>query len=312
MEKGNQTVVNEFILSGLTNIPDLQVPLFWVFLLIYVITLIGNGGMILLITIDSRLHTPMYFFLKSLSFCDLCYSTLIAPKMLQNFLAERKVISWPACAVQMYLNGALSDTECLLLAVMAYDRYMAICNPLLYRATMSRRFCNQLVAGVCAVGLVESMIVTCLTFRLSFCRSNVINHFFCDMAPLLVLACSDTHINENLVMISTCFIVLCSVVTILLSYACSISAILQIHSVEGRRKAFSTCASHLTLVVMFYGTFLFMYLRPISTYSMDTDKMASILYTLVITMLNPFIYSLRNREVKDALKKAMKKLLSTS
>ncbi|CAM4571133.1 unnamed protein product, partial [Caretta caretta] len=193
---GNHSEATEFILSGLTDRPELQAPLFVVFLLIYGISLVGNGGMILLITIDPRLHTPMYFFLRNLSFCDLCLSLIISPKMLLNFLAERKSISYTACAVQMYLSFVFGDVECLLLAVMAYDRYVAICNPLLYTVSMSRQLCKQLVAGVYAVGVVDSMIYTCCTFRLSFCSSNIINHFFCDVLPLLALSCSDTHINE--------------------------------------------------------------------------------------------------------------------
>ncbi|CAM5148118.1 unnamed protein product, partial [Natator depressus] len=193
---GNHSEVTEFILSGLTDRPELQVPLFGVFVLIYGITLLGNGGMILLIRIDPRLHTPMYFFLRNLSFCDLFVSLIISPKMLLNFLAKRKSISYTACAVQMYLSILLADVECLLLAVMAYDRYVAICNPLLYTVTMSRQLCKQLVAGVYAVGVVDSMIHTCCTFQLSFCSSNIINHFFCDILPLLALSCSDTRINE--------------------------------------------------------------------------------------------------------------------
>ncbi|CAM5148274.1 unnamed protein product, partial [Natator depressus] len=196
MEEGNHSEVTEFILSGLTDRPELQVPLFGVFLLICGITLLGNGGMILLITIDPRLHTPMYFFLSNLSFCDLCVSLIISPKMLLNFFAERKSISYTACAVQMYLSIVFGDVECLLLAVMAFDRYVAICNPLFYTVTISRQICKQLVAGVYAVGLVDSIIYTCFTFRLSFCSSNIINHFFCDDPALLVLSCSDTHINE--------------------------------------------------------------------------------------------------------------------
>ncbi|CAM5119404.1 unnamed protein product, partial [Eretmochelys imbricata] len=196
MEEGNHSEATEFILSGLTDRLELQVPLFMMFLLIYGITLMGNGGMILLITIDPRLHTPMYFFLRNLSFCDLFYSSTISPKMLLNFFAERKSISYTACAVQMYLFVSFADIECLLLAVMAYDRYMAICNPLLYTVSMSRQLCKQLVAGVYAVGVVDSMIHTFCTFRLSFCSSNIISHFFCDIPPLLALSCSDTHINE--------------------------------------------------------------------------------------------------------------------
>nr|XP_048691173.1 olfactory receptor 1020-like [Caretta caretta] len=312
MEEGNHSEVTEFILSGLTDRPELQVPLFVVFLLIYGITLLGNGGMILLISIDPRLHTPMYFFLSNLSFCDLCISLIISPKMLLNLLAKRKSISYTTCSVQMYLSIVFSDVECLLLAVMAYDRYVAICNPLLYTVTMSRHLCKQLVAGVYAVGVVDSMIHTCCTFRLSFCSSNIINHFFCDTPPLLALSCSDTRINEIVTFAFMSCITVSSFVTVLLSYVCIISTILQIRSAEGRHKAFSTCSFHLTAVVLFFGTFLFMYLRPTSSYSMDRDKVTSVFYTLVIPMLNPFIYSLRNTEVKDALRNSMKKLLTNS
>ncbi|EMP39379.1 Olfactory receptor 5W2, partial [Chelonia mydas] len=309
MEEGNHSEVTEFILSGLTDRPDLQVPLFIVFLLIYGITLLGNGGMILLITVDPQLHTPMYFFLSNLSFCDLCISSIISPKMLRNFLAETKSISYTACAVEMHLSIIFADVECLLLAVMAYDRYVAICNPLLYTVTMSRQLCKQLVAGVYAVGVVDSMIYMCCTFRLSFCSSNSIKHVFCDVLPLLALSCSDTRINEIVVFAFMSCITVSSFVTVLLSYVYIISTILQICSAEGRRKAFSTCSFHLTAVVLFFGTFLFMYLRPTSSYSMDIDKVTSVFYTLVIPILNPLIYSLRNTEVKDALRKAMNKLL---
>ncbi|XP_074852217.1 olfactory receptor 5AR1-like [Carettochelys insculpta] len=310
MEEGNHSVVNEFVLSGLTDRMELHVPLFGLFLLIYVITIVWNGGMVLLIMTDLRLHTPMYFFLSKLSFCDLCYSTIIAPKMLQDFLAEKKTISYIACYVQMYFVIFFQDFECLLLAVMAYDRYVAICNPLGYMVTMSRQRCNQLVAGVYAVGLVDSTINICFSLQLSFCSSNVINHFFCDTPPLLALSCSDTHINEIVTFASICYTVVISVMTILISYVFIVFAILQIRSSKGRRKAFSTCTCHLTAVVMFHGTLLFMYLRPTSSYSMDTDKITSVFYTLVIPVLNPLIYSLRNREVKDALRKTINKLLS--
>ncbi|XP_074810404.1 olfactory receptor 5AR1-like [Natator depressus] len=312
MEKENHSDVTEFILSGLTDRPELQVPLFVVFLLIYVITLVGNGGMILIITTDPQLHTPMYFFLRNLSFCDLCISLIISPKMLLNFLAERKSISYTSCAVQMSLSIVFADVECLLLAVMAYDRYVAICNPLLYTVTMSRQLCNQLVVGVYSVGIVDSMIYTCCTFRLSFCSSNIINHFFCDIPPLLALSCSDTHINEIMMFAFTMCFTVSIFVTILLSYVYIASTILQIRSAEGRRKAFSTCSFHLTSVVLFYGTQLFMYLRPTSSFSMDTDKIVSVFYTLVIPMLNPLIYSLRNTEVKDSVRRAMNKLLTNS
>ncbi|XP_065447295.1 olfactory receptor 5AR1-like isoform X2 [Chrysemys picta bellii] len=312
MEEGNHSEATEFILSGLTDRPELQVPLFVVFLLIYGITLVGNGGMILLIMINPRLHTPMYFFLSNLSFCDLCFSSIISPKMLLNFLAERKSISYTACAVQMSLSIAFADVECLLLAVMAYDRYVAICNPLLYTVTMSRELCKKLVAGVYAVGVVDSMINTYFILQVSFCSSNIINHFFCDIPPLLALSCSDTQINEIVMFSFACCVILSSFVTVLLSYVYITSTILQIRSAESRSKAFSTCTFHLTAVVLFFGTLLFMYLRPTSSYSMDTDKVASVFYTLVIPMLNPLIYSLRNTEVKDALRKAMNKLITNS
>ncbi|XP_074852207.1 olfactory receptor 5AR1-like [Carettochelys insculpta] len=312
MEKGNYSVVTEFIFSGLTDCPELQVILFVLFLLIYVITLVGNGGMIFLIRTDPCLHTPMYFFLRNLSFCDLCYASVIAPNLLLNFLAKKKNISYTACAVQMYFFVSFADIECLLLAAMAYDRYVAICNPLLYRVTMSRQRCNQLLAGVSAVGLVDSIIQTCFTFRLSFCHSNVINHFFCDIPQLLALSCSDTHINEIVMFALIGCILVSSFLIILFSYVYIISTILQIHSTKGRRKAFSTCVCHLTAVVMFHGTQLFVYLRPTASYSPTTDKITSVFYTLVIPMLNPIIYSLRNKEVKNALWKARNKLLSIS
>ncbi|KAM9147507.1 olfactory receptor 8U3-like [Pangshura tecta] len=312
MEKRNHSEVTEFILSGLTDRPELQVPLFGVFLVIYGITLVGNGGMILLIMIDPRLQTPMYFFLSNLSFCDLCLSSIISPKMLLNFLAERKSISYTACAVQLYLFVSFADVECLLLAVMAYDRYVAICNPLLYTVTMSRQLCKQLVAGVYAVGVVDSVIHTFFTLQLSFCSSNSISHFFCDIPQLLVLSCSDIHINEIVMFAFIGCIVVSSFVIVLLSYVYIISTILRIRSAKDRRKAFSTCSFHLITVVLFYGIQLFMYLRPTSSYSMDTDKVASVFYTVVIPMLNPLIYSLRNTEVKDALRRAMNKLLNNS
>ncbi|XP_024077823.2 olfactory receptor-like protein OLF1 [Terrapene carolina triunguis] len=310
MERGNHSEATEFILSGLTDRPELQVPLFGVFLLIYGITLVGNGGIILLIMSDPQLQTPMYFFLSILSFCDLFFSSTISPKMLLNFLAERKSISKTACAVQMSLSIAFADAESLLLALMAYDRYVAICKPLLYTVTMSRQLCKQLVAGAFAVGIVDSMIYTCFIFRLSFCSSNIINHFFCDIPPLLALSCSDTRINEIVMFIFTCCFTVGTFVTVILSYVYIISTILQIHSAKGRHKAFSTCSFHLAVVVLFYGTQFFIYLCPTSSYSIERDRVASVFYTLVIPMLNPLIYSLRNTEVKDALRRAMNKLLT--
>ncbi|XP_075815508.1 olfactory receptor-like protein OLF2 [Microtus pennsylvanicus] len=305
MTLANVTVFTEFIFLGLSSRQDVQLALFVFFFLVYGLTVIANLGMILLIKLDPKLHTPMYYFLSNLSFCDVCYSSTVSPKMLADFLSEQKRITYNLCAVQMYFFGAFADVECLMLAVMAYDRYVAICNPLLYTIAMSKKVCIQLVTVAYVVGLVDSAIHTCCTFRLSFCNSNIINHFFCDIPPLLALSCSDTSINEIVMFTFIGCVVGCSIVTVLLSYCYIIATICRMNSAEGRQKAFSTCASHLTAVAIFHGTLLFMYFRPSSSYSMDTDKMASVFYTVVIPMLNPLIYSLRNKDVKGALRKAM-------
>ncbi|XP_075404343.1 olfactory receptor 5G9-like [Tenrec ecaudatus] len=305
MAAENHTLFTEFIFLGVSARKDVQQGLFVLFLLVYGITVIANLGMILLIKVDPRLHTPMYYFLSSLSFCDVCYSSTVSPKMLADFLSEPKRIPYNMCAIQMYFFGAFADVECLLLAVMAYDRYVAICNPLLYTVAMSGGVCTRLVAGAYTIGLVDSAIHTCCTFRLSFCKSNVINHFFCDFLPLLALSCSDISINEIVMFTFSTCILGCSILSVLLSYSYIITTILRMNSSEGRRKTFSTCASHLTAVAIFHGTLLFMYLRPSSSYSMDTDKMVSVFYTVVIPMLNPLIYSLRNKDVMGALKKIM-------
>nr|XP_036866970.1 olfactory receptor-like protein OLF2 [Manis javanica] len=299
----NCTGVTDFIFRGLSGRQDVQEGLFVFFLLVYGITVVANLGMILLVKVDPRLHSPMYYFLSNLSFCDVSYSSTVSPKMLADFLSEQKRIPYNLCAIQMYFFGAFADVECLLLAVMAYDRYAAICNPLLYTVAMPRTLRMQLVAIAYIMGLVDSAIYTCCTFRLSFCNSNVINHFFCDATPLLALSCSDTSINE-IVMVTFLGCVLgLSIMTVLLSYSYILTTILRMKSAAGRRKAFSTCASHLPAVAIFHGTLLFMYFRPSSSYSMDTDKVASVFYTVVIPMLNPLIYSLRNKDVKGALKK---------
>jgi olfactory receptor len=306
----NYTDFTDFVFSGLPERQDVQQGLFVVFLLVYGTILIANLGMILLIYMDTRLHIPMYYFLSNLSFCDVCYSSTVSPKMLADFLSEQKRIPYNLCAIQMYFFGAYADVECLMLAVMTYDRYMATYSPLLYTIAMSQRICTQLVAAVYAVGLVDSAIHTCFTFQLPFCKSNVINHFFCDIPPLLALSCSDTSNNEIVMFTFIGCVVGVSIVTVLLSYSCILATIFKMNSAEGRYKAFSTCASHLTVVAIFHGTLLFMYFRPSSSYSMDTDKMASVFYTVVIPMLNPLIYSLRNKDVKGALKKAINKFCS--
>ncbi|XP_058383298.1 olfactory receptor 5AP2-like [Diceros bicornis minor] len=307
----NCTVFTDFMLLGLSDRQEVQQGLFVLFLLVYGLTVIANLGMILLIKMEPRLHTPMYYFLSNLSFCDVGYSSTVTPKMLTDFLSEQKRIPFNLCAIQQYFSGAFANMECLMLAVMAYDRYVAICNPLLYTIAMSRRVCTQLVAIVYIEGLVDSVIHTCCTFQLSFCNSNILNHFFCDIPPLLALSTSDTTINEIVLLAFGSCVLGCSIITVLLSYSYIITTILRMNSAEGRRRAFSTCTSHLTTVAIFHGTLLFTYLRPSSSYSMDTDKMASVFYTVIIPMLNPLIYSLRNNDVKSALKKAIGTKLSS-
>ncbi|XP_070282401.1 olfactory receptor 5L2-like [Myotis yumanensis] len=306
MGEGNCTTVTEFILLGLSDVPELRVFLSLLFLLIYGVTVLGNLGMIALIQVSSGLHTPMYFFLSHLSFVDFCYSTIIVPKMLFNMLTKDKTISFLGCMVQFYLFCVYGITEVFLLAVMAYDRFVAICNPLLYMVTMSRTLCVELVSCCYLGGTVCSLIHLCLALEIPSFRSNVINHFFCDLPPLLSLACSDVFMNELLLYIVATFNEIITIVIILTSYLFILITILRMHSAEGRRKAFSTCASHLTAIVVLQGAILFSYCRPSSGNSVDTDKVASVFYTVVIPMLNPLIYSLRNKDVKEALKKVLR------
>ncbi|XP_028370748.1 olfactory receptor 1044-like [Phyllostomus discolor] len=304
MARDNRTTVTEFVLMGFTDRPELQLPLLVVFLLIYLITLLGNLGMILLIKVDSRLHTPMYYFLRHLAFIDICYSSSIGPKMLQNLLVKKKTISFLGCFAQLYFSSAFATTECFLLATMAYDHYIAICNPLIYSAIMTQWVCKELVVGVYTYGFLNSVMQTILTFQLSFCDSNVIHHFYCADPPLLALSCSDTRNKEKQLLIFSTVNLTGSLLTVLISYICILSSIIKIQSSEGKCKAFSTCASHLTVVTIFCGTLLFMYLRqPKARNSWKYNKVVSVFYSLVIPMLNPLIYSLRNTEVKDSLKK---------
>ncbi|XP_030077215.1 olfactory receptor 1020-like isoform X1 [Microcaecilia unicolor] len=300
MEGRNQTSMTEFIFLGLTRDPKLQIPLFVLFLLIYIITLLGNIGIILVTRLDARLQTPMYFFLFHLSFVDICYSSVITPKTLQTLLTEQKIISFLGCALQMYFFACFATTEAFLLAVMAYDRYVAICNPLLYPVIMSRRLCIQMLSAAYLGGFCNSVVQTVCIFHLSFCRSNVINHYFCDAPPLLLLTCSDPFICELALFIFVGFNCTSTFLAILISYTYILSNILRIRSAEGRYKAFNTCASHFTAVLIFYGTVFFMYLRPTSSYSMEQDRVVSVFYAVLIPMLNPLIYSLRNKEVKDS------------
>ncbi|XP_066216567.1 olfactory receptor 5J3-like [Saccopteryx leptura] len=301
----NFTLLTEFILVGLTERAELKVFLFMLFLLIYIISLVGNLGMLFLIQVTPKLQTPMYHFLSCLSFVDACYSSVFAPKMLLNFFVEQETISFPACIVQYFLFVSLLTTEGFLLAVMAYDRYMAIVNPLLYTVAMTKTVCVALVIGSCIGGLINSLTHTIGLMKLSFCGPNVISHFFCDLPPLLKLSCSDTSMNELLLLIFSGVIAIITFLTVMISYVFIVAAILKIRSAAGRRKAFSTCASHLTAVTLFYGSISFSYIQPSSQYSLEQEKVVSVLYTLVIPMLNPLIYSLRNKEVKEAVKRAI-------
>ncbi|XP_066110030.1 olfactory receptor 5F1-like [Saccopteryx bilineata] len=301
MTRTNYTLVTEFILLGLADTLELQISLFLLFFVIYTLTLWGNVGMILLIRTDSRLHTPMYFFLANLSFVDICCSSNVTPKMLVDLLSEKKTISFAGCFLQMYFFIALATTECLLFGLMAYDRYVAICSPLLYPLVMSRTVCLKMAAGVFTAGLLNSMVHTSYVSSLPFCGSNVIHHFFCDTPPILRLSCSDTHVNESIFSTFPGVNIVGTLVVILTSYAYILFSIFRMHSEEGRHKAFSTCASHLTAIILFYSTAIYTYLRPSSSYSLSQDKVASVFYTVVIPMLNPLIYSLRNKDVKKAL-----------
>uniref|UniRef100_A0A452G762 Olfactory receptor n=1 Tax=Capra hircus TaxID=9925 RepID=A0A452G762_CAPHI len=307
MDPGNHSSVTEFILTGLTGQPQLQLPLFFLFLGIYVVTVVGNLGMITLIGLSSHLHTPMYYFLINLSFIDLCQSTVITPKMLVNFVAEKNIISYPECMTQLYFFIIFAIAESHMLAAMAYDRYVAICNPLLYNITTSYHICFFLTVGVYILGIIGSTIHTGFMLRLFFCKTNIVNHYFCDLFPLLEVSCSSIYVNELLVifLIFSAFNILIPVLTILASYIFILSSILQIHSTEGRSKAFSTCSSHISAVAVFYGSVAFMYLQPSSVSSMDQGKVSSVFYTCIVPMLNPLIYSLRNKDVKFALKRIL-------
>ncbi|XP_011908598.1 PREDICTED: olfactory receptor 8G2 [Cercocebus atys] len=305
MDPGNHSSVTEFILAGISEQPELQLPLFLLFLGIYVVTVVGNLGMITLIGLSSNLHTPMYYFLSGLSFIDLCHSTVITPKMLVNFVTEKNIISHPECMAQLYFFSVFAIAECHMLAVMAYDRYVAICSPLLYSVIMSYHLCFRLTVGVYILGILGSTIHTGFMLRLFLCKTNVINHYFCDLFPLLELSCSSTYINELLVLVLSALNILMPALTILASYVFIIASILRIRSTEGRSKAFSTCSSHISVVAIFFGSAAFMYLQPSSVSSMDQGKVSSVFYTTIVPMLNPLIYSLRNKDVKVSMKKIL-------
>ncbi|XP_058379669.1 olfactory receptor 13C7-like [Diceros bicornis minor] len=300
--------VVEFILGGLSAHPKLEKTFFVLILLMYLVILLGNGILILVTTVDSRLHTPMYFFLGNLSFLDICYTTSSVPLILNSFLTPRKTISFSACTVQMFLSFAMGATECVLLSIMAFDRYVAICNPLRYPVVMNKTVYVAMAASSWAAGITNSVVQTSQAMRLPFCRDNIINHFTCEILAVLKLACADISINVVSMVVANMFFLAIPVLFIFVSYVFIIATILWIPSAEGRKKAYSTCSAHLTVVVIFYGTILFMYGKPKSKDLLGadkqdlSDKLISLFYGVVTPMLNPIIYSLRNKDVKATVK----------
>ncbi|XP_032751816.1 olfactory receptor 507 [Rattus rattus] len=307
LEDGNHTAVTEFILLGLTDDPVLRVILFTIILCIYLVTVSGNLSTILLIRVSSQLHHPMYFFLSHLASVDIGISSSVTPNMLINFLLDRNTISYLGCAIQLGSAAFFGSTESFLLAAMAYDRFMAICNPLLYSTKMSTQVCIQLLVGSYVGGFLNASSFTLSYFSFLFCGPNKVNHFFCDFSPLVELSCSDNDVLLILDSFSAGSIIVVTVLVIAISYTYILITILKMHSTEGRHKAFSTCTSHLTAVAVFYGTVTFIYVMPKSSYSTDQNKVLSVFYMVVIPMLNPLIYSLRNNEIKTALKKQLSK-----
>ncbi|KAM6160845.1 olfactory receptor 5D16-like [Erethizon dorsatum] len=301
----NITSETTFTLLGFSDYPALKVPLFLIFLAIYSFSVVGNLGMIVIIKINLKLHTPMYFFLSHLSFADFCYSTIIAPKMLVNLVVEDRSLSFSGCMVQFFLFCTFVVTELVLFAVMAYDRFVAVCNPLLYMVVMSQKLCALLVFGSYAWGVACSLTLTCSALKLYFQGFNTINHFFCELSSLISLSCSDSHLSQVLLFTVATFNEISTLLIILTSYVFIVGTTLKMRSARGHRKVFSTCGSHLTAIAIFHGTILFLYCVPNSKNSRHTVKVASVFYTVVIPMLNPLIYSMRNKEVKDTVHKIM-------
>ncbi|XP_007644669.1 olfactory receptor 5M10-like [Cricetulus griseus] len=302
----NHTAGMDFILVGLTDSPVLERILFVVFLLIFIITIAGNLCMIVLIRTDSHLQTPMYFFLGHLSFVDICYSSNVTPNMLHGFISDHKTITYAGCFTQCLLFIALVTTELYILASMALDRYVAICSPLHYCTRMSKNICISLVTFPYVFGFLNGLSQTLLTFHLSFCGSREINHFYCADPPLIMLACSDTQVKKMAMFVVAGFTLISSLFIILMSYLGIFAAILRMHSADGRQKAFSTCGSHLITVTIYYGTLFCMYLKPPSEKSIGESKVIAVFYTFLSPLLNPLIYSLRNKDVINAMKQLTK------
>ncbi|XP_005315463.3 olfactory receptor 10A4-like [Chrysemys picta bellii] len=303
----NQTISEVFILVGFSNLNKLQIVLFLVLLVIYLVTLIGNLLVILLIKLNPSLHTPMYFFLVNLSFLEICFTSSVVPQLLIHLLVEQKTITIAGCAAQMYVITIMGLTECCLLAVMAYDRYMAICHPLHYKTIMSGQACAQFAGASWIIGISVEVVQTTWIFSLPFCGSNRIHHFFCDIPPVLKMACTDTSKNEIMVFTVSVLFIMSPFLMIILSYICIISTILMLPSVEGRNKAFSTCSSHLMVVTLFYGMALISYLGLKSSFTPESNQMISLMNIIVGPVLNPIIYTLRNKEVKGAFIKTVEK-----
>ncbi|XP_078539810.1 olfactory receptor 2G3-like [Lissotriton helveticus] len=310
MERLNHSSVTEFILLGLSSDREIQIILFVVFLPIYISIIVGNILILVAIRLEPQLHTPMYFFLSNLSFLDICYSSMIAPKMLENFLSEKKTISYVGCAAQMYLSLSLGETECILLAVMAYDRYIAICYPLRYMTIMNKHVCIRIAAATWVCGFVLSVLHVAFTLQVPLCGHNQINHFECEVPAVLRLACADVTLIGVIIFVVGIIILMIPIAFILVSYIRIIVNIMKIRTAKGRYKAFSTCASHITVVVLFYGTAMYIYMKPQSNDTQDTDKIVTVCYTVITPMMNPIIYTLRNKEVKGALKKTARIICS--
>ncbi|XP_078518795.1 olfactory receptor 1J1-like [Lissotriton helveticus] len=303
MHGRNETSVTEFILLGLSDHPDQQSILFTSFLIIYILALLGNTLIMTLIALSPQLHYPMYLFISALNIADIGLTSSTAPKMLTNICTNKKAISYKGCISQLYFFIFFATAECMLLAVMAYDRYVAICFPLRYSVIMRSLFCLWMVASTFLVSTVNSLLHTLLVASLSFCGPNQILHYFCDIAAMLKLSCSGTSTNELVIFTEGILIVMLPFLTILISYVCIVVAILRIRSTEGRKRAFSTCSSHLTVVTLFFGTIVFMYFRPSSSFSLGQERFVTVMYNFLAPTLNPFIYSLRNSEVKHALRR---------
>ncbi|XP_006037309.1 olfactory receptor 5V1-like [Alligator sinensis] len=307
MDIRNQTTLVEFIILGI-SLPQVQLLLFSAFLFAYLFTLLGNIFIITITLLEQKLHTPMYFFLGNLAFLDICYTTTTIPQMLVHLLSKRTNISYMGCVVQLYFFFSFVGTECLLLAAMAFDRYVAICNPLRYTVVVSKSVCFQLAAASWLSGFLNSAVHTTFAFQLPFCGNNHLDYFYCDIPPLLELSCGDTSLNKILLLTIGLFIAWTPFFCILLSYTYILSTVLKIPSSQGKRRAFSTCSSHLTVVILYYVSCIFTYLRPSSSYTPSTARVVSALYSILTPMLNPIIYTLRNKDVKTALRNVLENM----